>query len=88
VEGRNPLYGALTNVAQSIANIRGMVVLALLLAVAFRGSRGRWLARPANAALVSGVALLLLATFLIVYWDVRVPAIFGYGWFPTMPWNV
>jgi hypothetical protein len=87
VEGGNPLYGALTFVLQSLGNIVVMALLAVLFAVVLRGSLGRWLARPANAALSAGVALLLLATFLVVYWDVRVPAIFGYGWFPTMPWN-
>jgi hypothetical protein len=87
VDQRNPLYGALTFVLQSIGNILVMAVLALLFALVLRGSLGRWMARPGNAALTGGVALLLLATFLVVYWDVRVPAIFGYGWFPTMPWN-
>jgi len=28
-----------------------------------------------------------VGTFMIIYWDVRLPAHFGYGWFPTMPWN-
>jgi hypothetical protein len=25
--------------------------------------------------------------FNIVYWDLRLPANFGYGWFPTMPYR-
>jgi len=87
VDSGNPLYGALTFVLQSIGNIAVMVVLAMLLVVALRGRLGRWSARPDNAALSAGFALLLLASFLVVYWDVRLPALFGYGWFPTMPWN-
>jgi hypothetical protein len=38
-------------------------------------------------ARIAGVALIALGTFMIIYWDVRLPALFGYGWFPTMPWN-
>jgi hypothetical protein len=87
VDQGNPLYGALTFVLQSIGNILVMGVLALLLVAAMRGGLGRWMARPGNAALSVGFALLLLGTFLVVYWDVRLPALFGYGWFPTTPWN-
>jgi hypothetical protein len=87
VDQHNPLYGALTFILQSIGNILVMGVLALLLAVAMRGRLGRRMARPGNAALSVGFALLLLGTFLVVYWDVRLPALFGYGWFPSVPWN-
>jgi hypothetical protein len=87
VDRGNPLYGALTFVLQSIGNILVMGVLAVLLATAMRGGLGRWMARPGNASLSAGFALLLLAAFLVVYWDIRLPALFGYGWFPTMPWN-
>jgi hypothetical protein len=87
VDRHNPLYGALTFTLQAIGNILVMAVLAVLLAIAARGALGRWLAHPGNAGLAAGFALLLLGTFLVVYWDVRLPALFGYGWFPTMPWN-
>jgi hypothetical protein len=87
VDQRNPLYGAVTFVLQSIGNILVMGVLALLLAVAMRGRFGRWMMRPGDASLGVGFALLLLGTFLVVYWDIRLPAFFGYGWFPSMPWN-
>jgi hypothetical protein len=88
VDEQKPLYGALTFMLQSIGNILVMGVLALLLVIVMRGTTaGRWLAQPGNAALSAGFAQLLLATFLVVYWDVRLPALFGYGWFPTMPWN-
>jgi hypothetical protein len=32
-------------------------------------------------------ALLVAGRFTFVYWAIRVPAAFHYGWFPTMPWN-
>ncbi|WP_346622444.1 hypothetical protein [Blastococcus montanus] len=88
VEQNNPLYGALTFVLQSIGNIVLMGLLAVvLLLVATRTGVGGWLGRRRNAASAAGAALILFGTFLIVYWDIRLPAMFGYGWFPTMPWN-
>jgi hypothetical protein len=83
VESGNPFYGALTMMLQALGNILAFAALALLLTFGL----GRWLADPLREALVSGVALLLLGTFLLLYWDVRLPAMFGYGWFPTAPWN-
>jgi hypothetical protein len=83
VESGNPFYGALTMMLQALGNVVAFAVLALLLTFA----SGRWLADPRRTALISGVALLLLGTFLLLYWDVRLPAMFGYGWFPMAPWN-
>jgi len=87
VDQGNPLYGALTFVLQSIGNIVVMVVLVVLLASVLRGTVGRRLAQAGSAALSAGFAQLLLATFLVLYWDVRLPALYGYGWFPTTPWT-
>lgn len=87
-ETGNPLYGAATFALQSIGNI---VLVAALFAVLILGTRGRfltWLAgNPRRMSLVSGTLLLGLGVFTVVYWDLRVPAIFGVGWFPTMPYN-
>ena len=83
----NPLYGSLALALQALGNILLMAVLAGLFSL-FAGSRlGRWLSEPRRAAVLAGGALLLLGAFMVVYWDVRLPARFGYGWFPTMPWN-
>ncbi|MET7807006.1 hypothetical protein [Micromonospora chersina] len=87
VDSHNPFYGALVLVLQSLGNVLIMAVLALLLVLGTRGAFQRWLARPGRAALLVGVSLLALGAFLVFYWDVRLPAMFGYGWFPTMPWN-
>lgn len=43
--------------------------------------------RPARTAAVTGALLIGLGVFTVVYWDVRLPSMFGYGWFPTMPYN-
>jgi hypothetical protein len=34
-----------------------------------------------------GNILLVSAVFTVVYRDVRVPSLFGFGWFPAMPHN-
>jgi hypothetical protein len=87
-ETGNPLYGAATFALQSIGNI---LLVALIFAVLVLGTRGRflgWLAgNPRRMSLVTGTLLLGLGVFTVVYWDLRVPAIFGIGWFPTMPYN-
>lgn len=88
VESGNPLYGALTMMLQAVGNIIVFAALALLLTVGLGDRVARWLADPSRAALISGVALLMLGTFMLLYWDVRLPALFGYGWFPTAPWNM
>ena len=87
-ETGNPLYGAATFALQSIGNI---ILVSLLFAILILGTRGRflrWLSgNPRRTSLVSGTLLLALGVFTVIYWDLRVPSIFGVGWFPTMPYN-
>jgi hypothetical protein len=87
-ETGNPLYGAATFAFQSIGNI---VLVSLVFAVLVLGTRGRFLrwlsSNPRRTAVITGALLLGLGVFTVVYWDVRVPSIFGFGWFPTMPYN-
>lgn len=88
VDSGNPLYGAGAFVLQSVGNI---VIVAALFAIVIVISRGRfihWLASdPARTAAISGALLIALGVFMVVYWNVRLPAMFDYGWFPTMPYN-
>lgn len=84
----DPFVGAATFALQSLGNILLVGVLGFLLAVLGGGALGRWIAaRPRRATAIAGAALLVLGAFLIFYWDVRLPAKFGFGWFPAMPWN-
>lgn len=87
-ETGNPLYGAATFALQSIGNI---LLVSLLFAVLVLGTRGRFLswlaANPRRTAVVTGALMLGLGVFTVVYWDIRVPSIFGFGWFPVMPYN-
>jgi hypothetical protein len=88
VATNNPLYGALYFCLQSLGNVLVVAAMAALLALAIRLPAVRnLLAHPERVARIAGVALIALGTFMIIYWDVRLPALFGYGWFPTMPWN-
>lgn len=87
-ETGNPLYGAATFALQSLGNILIVTVLFALLILGTRGRFLTWLAgSPRRMSLVSGTLLLALGVFTVVYWDLRVPSIFGFGWFPEMPYN-
>jgi cytochrome c biogenesis protein CcdA len=84
----NPALGALVFVLQSLGNIALLALIFLLVATVGRGRLLRWLAaRPDRLARFNGVALLAAGTFLIAYWCVRLPAVFGIGWWPRVPWS-
>ncbi|WFE23640.1 hypothetical protein O7621_10410 [Solwaraspora sp. WMMD937] len=88
VDSGNPLYGAGAFILQSLGNIVIVSAVFALLVMVTRGGLIRWLAAdPARTAAVTGGLLIALGVFMVVYWDVRLPAMFDYGWFPTMPYN-
>lgn len=85
----NPLYGAAAFCLQSLGNLVVLAVLFVLLSM-FGGARlQRWFAADRRRiASVTTVALVLPAVFLLLYWDVRLPARFGLlPWYPTAPWT-
>lgn len=88
VDSGNPFYGAGAFILQSLGNI---VIVAALFSLVVLLSRGRavaWLAGdPARTIAVTGALLIALGVFTFVYWDIRLPAMFGHGWFPMMPYN-
>ncbi|HTJ38374.1 MAG TPA: hypothetical protein VL738_34505 [Dactylosporangium sp.] len=85
----NPLYGAGALVLQSLGNV---VIVTALFAILMAGTRGRFLrwltGDPRRAMAIAGALLIALGVFDVVYWDLRVPARFGYGWFPMAPYNM
>ncbi|MFG3715920.1 hypothetical protein ACIBTZ_32445 [Micromonospora sp. NPDC049460] len=88
VDSGNPLYGAGAFVLQSIGNVAVVTALFALIVVLTRGRFVSWLAAsPSRTAALTGGMLIALGVFMVVYWDVRLPAMFDYGWFPTMPYN-
>ncbi|MEU1590512.1 hypothetical protein [Micromonospora sp. NPDC005710] len=88
VDSGNPLYGSAAFVLQSLGNIVVVTALFALLIMLTRGRFISWLAADVRRSMVlSGALLIALGVFTVVYWDVRVPSIFGFGWFPTMFYN-
>ena len=84
----NPALGALVFVVQSLGNIAVLALVFVVLAAGGRGRLLRWLAsRPDRLARLNAFALLAAGTFLIAYWCVRLPAVFGIGWWPRVPWS-
>jgi hypothetical protein len=88
VDSGNPLYGAGAFILQSLGNIVIVAALFSLVVVVSRGRVITWLSsRPGRTVAITGALLIALGVFTFVYWDVRLPAMFGHGWFPTMPYN-
>jgi hypothetical protein len=84
----NPALGALVFMLQSLGNIALLALVFTAIAVAGRGQLLQWLAeRPDRLARFNAVAMLAAGTFLIAYWCVRLPAVFGFGWWPRVPWS-
>ncbi|MFI5845726.1 hypothetical protein ACIA8K_39085 [Catenuloplanes sp. NPDC051500] len=88
VDTHNPVYGAAAFVLQSLGNITLVTGLFVLLVIGTRGRFVSWLAdNPRRTTLLTAALLIGLGVFTVVYWDIRLPARFGIGWFPTMPYN-
>ncbi|TQM77774.1 hypothetical protein FHX81_0008 [Saccharothrix saharensis] len=88
VDSGNPLFGAGTFVLQSVGNVVLVTAVFAALALGTKGRFLRWFSGDGRrSTAVSAALLIALGVFLLVYWDVRVPSIFGFGWFPTMPYN-
>jgi hypothetical protein len=88
VDSGNPFYGAGAFILQSLGNILVVTALFSLIVLLSRGRAVSWLSSdPVRTIAVTGALLIALGVFTFTYWDVRLPAAFGYGWFPTMPYN-
>jgi MFS family permease len=81
----NAGVGALTFVLIALGNI--VLTGLLFLALTALGAP-RWLrAKATRLSTVSTAALCAAGAFTIAYWVLRLPASYGIGWFPVMPWN-
>ncbi|MFD6753630.1 MULTISPECIES: hypothetical protein [Micromonospora] len=87
VDTGNPLNGAMAFVLQSLGNILIVAVLFAIIVLVTRGRFLQWASDPSRSAVVTGGLMLMLGVFTVVYWDLRVPAMFGVGWFPMMPYR-
>lgn len=87
VDTGNPLYGAVAFTLQSLGNVLFVTLIFVVVVLATRGRFLRWMADSRRAAVVTGALLVALGVFTVVYWDLRVPARYGVGWFPMMPYR-
>ncbi|WP_433247714.1 hypothetical protein ACQPYK_47520 [Streptosporangium sp. CA-135522] len=86
-KNHDPLYGAAVFILQSLGNVVVMAVLFTVLMLAAKGGFARWLtARPSRLVTVTAAAFIIAGSFTFLYWDVRLPAMFGYGWYPVVGW--
>lgn len=84
----NPFYGSLTFIIQGLGNVVIMIAFFLLLTYGTGGRFERWLtSKPGRIATFTAVALIIGGSFFLFYWGVRLPARFGIGWWPTVPWS-
>lgn len=82
---QDPFLGTLAFMLQTLGNV---LVLALLFPITAGKKQRlqRWLlARPDRLARLSGGVLLVAGVFALSYWAFRVPSVFGFGWWPTIP---
>lgn len=86
-EEGEPLVGSAAFVLQSLGNMTITIGLFIAVAALTRGALLRWMTAPARVARITSSLMIALGTFTVVYWCLRVPAMFGYGWFPVMPYN-
>jgi hypothetical protein len=84
----NPLFGGAAFVLQTLGNVAVLALLFLAVTAGRKQRFRRWLAaRPDRAARFTGGALLIAGIFTLSYWGLRVPSLFGFGWWPTVPWS-
>lgn len=87
VSTQNPLYGSLAMTLQALGNVAIMVALFLLITYGTGGRFERWLtAKPGRVRVVTAIGLIVGGTFFVTYWGLRVPSIFGFGWWPYVAW--
>ncbi|HEV7657850.1 MAG TPA: hypothetical protein VGP36_24375 [Mycobacteriales bacterium] len=84
----NPLYGAAAFCLQSLGNLLVLAILFIVLSMVGGARLQRWFtADRRRLAAVTTVALVLPAVFVLLYWDVRLPASFDLiPWYPIAPW--
>lgn len=79
----NPLQGGGALLLVAIGNIAIMALLAIAMLVTAGPALARLSGKhPSSTTAITGVLLLALGVFSVVYWLWRVPAMFGGFWFP------
>lgn len=79
----NVLLSALLIALQGLCNIVVMALLFVLLMFGTGGRVERWMqGNPFRAQALTALSVIGGGVFLIAYWGIRLPALFGIGWFP------
>jgi hypothetical protein len=87
-ERRNPLLGAGAFALQIAGNLLLVASFTLALTARPAGRFRAWLSgEPGRPGRVAAATMLVAGSFNFFYWVVRVPAAFGHGWWPKVPWN-
>lgn len=88
VSTENPLLGFVTFALQSAGNIVGVAIIFVVLTVVTRGGFQRWLtSRPGRSDRFAAGAFILVGTFFLVYWTLKMGSRLAELWWPTMPYN-
>lgn len=84
----DPLLGFVTFALQSVGNILGVALLFVLITVATRGGFQRWLnGEPGRHARFAAASFVLVGTFFLFYWGVKLGYKADLMWWPEMPYN-
>lgn len=84
----DPLLGFVTFALQSVGNILGVALLFVLVTVLTRGGLQRWLHRsPGRHARFAAASFVLVGTFFLLYWGVKLGYKADLMWWPEMPYN-
>lgn len=84
----DPLLGFVTFALQSIGNILGVALLFVLITLVTRGGFQRWLnGRPGRHATFAAASFVLVGTFFLLYWGVKLGYKADLMWWPEMPYN-
>ncbi|MDV6011644.1 hypothetical protein [Haloechinothrix sp. LS1_15] len=87
-ETSNPLLGFVTFALQSAGNVLGVAVIFLLVVVASRGRFQNWLmATPGRAERFAAAAFLVVGTFFLAYWVLKMGYRADVMWWPTLPYH-
>ncbi|SNR31595.1 hypothetical protein SAMN06265360_1023 [Haloechinothrix alba] len=84
----DPLLGFVTFALQSVGNVIGVTVIFVVVVLVTRGRFQRWLVtRPGRPERFAAAAFVVVGTFFVFYWAVKLGYRAGVMWWPTLPYQ-